>query len=509
MATKYIISHDIGTSGNKTVLVDTTGKIYSCAKGKYPLDLPKPNWVEQNPEDYWKAIIETTRKVVEDSGVDKNDIIGIVFTTQAMGIIPVDDKGNVLRPNISWVDGRAEKQAKSIMKKLGGEKIFSKIVGLKIMGKDVIPKLLWIKEEEKHIYDQTKYFLDVNGYLRFKATDKFAIDWSGASSYGFDLKKKDWIGLIFKAVGIDMNKLPPLIKSVDIAGKLTEKAAKELGLPVGIPVIGGCDDVQSAAIGSSACLDGEAHIYLGSAAWVCLSSKTINKHKKSIAVIQGADPEMNVAVGVTEAAGICLEWIKDQFFKHEQADPNIKNIYDIMDESVKKVAPGSDYLICTPWMLGERCPVSNTTTRATMFNISLEHTREHMMRAVYEGVAYNLRWILEDFKNDFNQDITTVKVIGGGALDKEWMQIMSDVTGKVIETVKDPQLAGAKGGAVLGAVALGIYKDFNYAKQMVAIDKKYIPNPEHRKVYNDLFKAYKSIYYSLNDTYKDVNSARF
>lgn len=142
-----------------------------------------------------------------------------------MGIIPINNNGKVLRPNISWVDGRAEKQAKKIIKKFGGETIFEKLVGIKIIGKDVIPKLLWIKEEEHDIYNKTQYFLDVNGYLRFMSTGKKNIEWSGASSYGFDLKKKDWQRIIFKAVGIDMKKLPPLVKSIDRVGGLTKKAA--------------------------------------------------------------------------------------------------------------------------------------------------------------------------------------------------------------------------------------------------------------------------------------------
>lgn len=509
MSLKYIISHDVGTSGNKAVLVDTTGKIHSTATSNYPLSLPHPNWVEQNPEDYWKAIIKTTNEVINKASIKPEDVLSIIYTTQAMGIIPINKDGKVLRPNISWVDGRAEKQAKKIMKKLGGETIFEKLVGIKIMGKDVIPKLLWIKEEEHNIYNATEYFLDVNGYLKFMSTGKKTIEWSGASSYGFDLKKKDWQRIIFKAVGIDMEKLPPLVRSIDKVGGLTKKAADELGLLEGTPVFGGCDDVQSAAVGSGACGANEAHIYLGSAAWVCVSTPRNLKHKNSVAVIQSADPNMNIAVGVTEAAGICIEWIKDQFFKHEQEDPDVENIYDLMDECVKKIPPGSDYLICTPWMLGERCPISTTTTRATLFNISLEHTREHMMRAVYEGVAYNIRWILENLEKDFNFHIDVLKVIGGGALDKEWMQIISNVTQRKIETINDPQMAGAKGGAICAAVGLGIYDNFEYAKRMVVTDRQYFPEDQYTQIYAKLYRSYKSIYYSLSKTYSDINSSRF
>lgn len=165
MSTKYIIAHDVGTSCNKAVLITVTGKIRCSASEPYPLYTPHPNWVEQNPEDYWNAIVKATRAVLEKSGVSPEDISGIVYTTQAMGIIPVDRTGKVLRPNITWVDGRAEKQAKKIMKKIGGSKVFKSIVGIELMGKDVIPKLLWVKEEEPRVYEQTEYFLDVTGSM--------------------------------------------------------------------------------------------------------------------------------------------------------------------------------------------------------------------------------------------------------------------------------------------------------------------------------------------------------
>lgn len=509
MSTQYIIAHDTGTSSNKAVLIDTKGKIHCSASESYPIYTPHPNWVEQNPEDYWNAVVKTTRTVLEESGVRPEEIGGIVYTTQAMGIIPVDSRGTVLRPNITWVDGRAERQAKAIMKRFAGSRVFKSIVGIELMGKDVIPKLLWIKEEEPHIYKETEYFLDVNGYLKFKSTGRKVAEWSGACSYGFDLNKKDWLRFFFKAAGIDVSKLPPLVRSIDNVGGLTKEAAEALGLLEGTPVFGGCDDTQSAAIGSSAVRDGEAHVYLGTSAWVCVSTKKEQKFKNAAVCLQSADPGMHIVVGITEAAGSCIQWIADEFYSHEQKDPTIPDIFALMDEHVAKVPPGSDYLICTPWMLGERCPVSTTTTRATLFNICHTHTREHLMRAVYEGVAYNLRWILENYRRDFGFDIPVLKIIGGGALDKQWMQIISDVTKKRIEVVQEPKMAGALGAAMCAAVGLGAYKDFNCVKDIVAVKNTYTPQPENFEIYDKLFLSYKSIYHSLKKAYEEINACRF
>lgn len=508
MIKKYILAHDVGTSCNKAVLIGISGEIACSASEPYPLSAPRPNWVEQNPEDYWNAIVKTTRAVMEKAGAAPGDVVGIVYTTQSMGIIPVGRDGKVLRPNITWVDGRAEKQAGKIMKKFGGSRVFKSLVGIELMGKDVIPKLLWIKEEEPRVYENTEFFLDVNGYLKFMSTGKKVAELSGACSYGFDLKKKDWLRFFFRAAGIDDGKLPPLTRSTDVVGGLTKQAAEALGLLEGTPVFGGCDDTQSAAIGSSAVGDGEGHVYLGTSAWVCVSSKRVHRFKNAAVCLQAGDPGMNIVVGVTEAAGSCIKWIADEFYSHEQKDPGIPDIYALMDEHVKKVPPGSDHLICTPWMLGERCPVSTTTTRATLFNISHTHTREHLMRAVYEGVAYNLRWILENYEKDFGFNMPALKLIGGGALDRQWMQIISDVTKKRIQVIGQPKMAGALGAAMCAAVGLGIYGDFGCIKELVQIDGEYSPRKENYPVYDRLFEAYKSIYYCLEKAYGEINSRR-
>ena len=217
-----VIAHDVGTSSVKSALVDTDGNILNHSTHSYPFYYPQPGWVEQEPADYWKGIIGNTQKLVSD--IDKTQILGIVFTTQAMGIIPVDKNGNVLRRNITWVDGRAEEQARWMMNMFGGKAAFKSFLGIEITGKDVVPKLRWLKQNEPEIYNATHKVLDVNGYLRFKATGKMTDEWSGACSYGFNLKKKDWEHLFFLAVNFDRQKLPKLIRSVDIAGTLTKEA---------------------------------------------------------------------------------------------------------------------------------------------------------------------------------------------------------------------------------------------------------------------------------------------
>lgn len=506
---QYFLAYDVGTSSVKSILVNETGNILASAIEEYSLQMPNPGWVEQEPIDYWNAICKATKQLVNSTEISINDIKGIAFTTQAMGIIPVDKQGKILYPNISWVDGRAEKQASKIMKKVGGKSIFKFFTGIEITGKDVVPKLLWLKENKPEIYKNTYKFLDVNGYLKYKCTDKMVAEWSGACSYGFNLKNKKWENIFFKLAGVDINKLPDLVRSIDEVGMLTPKAAEELGLQTNIPVYGGCDDTQSAAIGTTAIKEGEAHIYVGTSAWVGVSTEKPRAFKNGIFCLQSADPKMNIVVGITESAGVNTEWLLSNFYKNEKATLTSNELFELLENEVKQTQAGADYLIVTPWFLGERCPVSTTTTRSTIFNLSHQHTRAHIARAHFEGIAYNLRWSINKFEKDFGFKISELKVTGGGTFNKTWMQIIADITQRKIITTSHPKNAGALGASMCAMVGNKTFNSFNEIEKLISIKEVLIPNPVHEKVYDDLFKNYQAIYHQLKNTYVNINQQRF
>jgi xylulokinase len=506
---RYVISHDVGTSSVKTALVSNEGKVVAHHTTAYPCQYPKPGWVEQRPEAYWKGVVENTRSIVDQGKVDLLQIVGMVFSTQAMGIIPIDKDGNPLHANITWVDGRAEEQAQWLMQKLGGKKIFKKLIGVEITGKDVIPKLRWLKQNKPDLYNNTDCILDVNGYLKYRATGRKVFEWSGACSYGFSLKKKDWERLIFRVAGIDLKKLPPLVRSTDLIGQLTPAAARELNLPEEINVFGGCDDTQSAAMGSGANGEGRAHIYLGTSAWVGVTTARNLKHKNGAFCLQSGDPELNLLVGITESAGSNFDWLINNFYKLEKADPKIENIYNFIDAETDGIPDGSDHLIFTPWLLGERCPVSTTTTRGTIFNLSLEHHRGHMVKAMLEGIGYNLKWILDNYEKDFGFRVDTLRAIGGGSVNDKWMQGIANITGKKIETITEPKMAGAIGAATCAFVGSHVFSDFMEGSKLIHVDKVFMPQPEKQEIFNSLFKTYKALYSDLRKTYRNINLKRF
>jgi xylulokinase len=505
---KYIIAHDVGTSGNKAVLVDTEGGVRGKCFEPYVTYYPRPGWVEQEPADWWRAVSKTTRLLLERTGVSPGDVLAITYAAQLLGVVPMNSQRGPLRPAIIWMDCRAGQQAQRLMRKFLGPRVFALIAGTALCGKDGIPKLLWLKSQEPDIYNTMCCFLDVGGYLFCRSTGNMVMEWTGASVFGLDLKKKTWMEGIFRYVGLDTHKFPPLVRPIDKVGELTREAADDCGLLQGTPVIAGAGDAPSAAVGAGAVGDGEGHIYLGTSGWVGVVTKRRPRGKCGAATIQSADPDKTFLFAETEAAGACIQWIADQFYKAERDNPDVSNVYALMDDEVARIQPGSSYLLFTPWIYGERAPIDDCYVRATFLNLSAEHTREDMLRAVYEGVGYNIRWIVDIVEKEFKFSLPCLRVIGGGAKGKPWMQILADITHRKIETVCDPQEAGAVGAALVAAVGMGLYPDFESLRKVVKVDSIYEPRLGNSEIYDSLYHHYRQIYRNLRGFYRRLNKAR-
>ena len=505
---QFILAHDVGTGGNKAVLVDTTGNIYSTSFESYSIHYPHQNWAEQNPEDWWGAISKSTQIILQKSGISPREILAMTFSTQMLGIIPMDSEGSVLRPAIIWLDERAEKQAQELMRKFISPKLFAKLAGAEMCGKDGMPKLLWLKENEPQVYQKMCCFLDVGGYLLYRSTGKMVMDWTGASVFGMNLKKKTWLTGIFRYIGLNPQKLPPLVKSTAIVGKLTTQAARDLGLLEGTPVVAGSGDAPSAAVGSGSVGEGEGHAYIGTSGWLGVVTTKTPTGKSGVATIHSADPTKAFLFAESEMAGGCLEWMSHEVCRDMRSNENPAGIYATMDSEILNIPAGADGLIFTPWMYGERVPVSDTRVRSSFINLSANHHRGHLLRAVYEGVVYNLRWSLEIVEKKFGFPLPTLRLIGGGAKSNIWMQILADVTRRKVETVSHPQEAGAVGVALVAAVGLKIYPDFESLKTLIQPAQVFEPNPEHSEIYDFMFERYKEVYKSLKRVYSKIHKRR-
>lgn len=509
--TDLLIGHDVGTGGSKSVLADVDGNIIASTFEPYEVHYPKPNWAEQNPADWWRAVTASTRRLLEESGVDPTQVRGIGFAGQMIGVVPVDTSGEPLSPAIIWLDSRADQQAERLIRRLGGRRVFTLIAGALPSGKDVVCKLAWLKENEPDLFDATGAFLDVAGYLVLRATGELSMDHTGAGGTGLlNNKNRQWSGLLARLVGVPLEKMPPIKSSIDVVGGLTKEAAGEMGLPDGTPVIAGMADIPAAATGSGALEDGEAHIYLGTSSWLCLSlSHPKNLPRNGIVSVASPDPEMFIMLGESETAGICLKWFAENLAtpsEWESAGGDEMAIFAVLDELVQEVEPGAGRLLFTPWMFGERSPVTDTTLRASFINLSLEHKREHMLRAVYEGVAYNLRWMMDEVEKS-GLPIRSVRAIGGGARSDTWMRIMADATGRRVEAMADPQEAGALGCALAVAVGLGIFRDYKHIKDVLKIRKTFEPDPAARAPYDLLYSEFRALYPCLSASCRRLNTS--
>ena len=498
----YLLTHDVSSTGCKAALVTIDGHLLETAYEGYPTQYPQPLWSEQDPEDWWQAIARTTKRVLEASSVDVNQICGMAFSTTMTNIIVLDKEKKLLRPCIFWMDGRAGEEARFVMRRLGGERVFTQIIGATASGKDLIPKYMWLKRNEAQVYDQGEYFLDVSGYILYRSTGEMAYEWSIASGLGlFNFKTKKIDTLMMRFFGLDADKFPPLVKSIDQVGELHQEAADDLGLVPGIPVFGGAGDPMIAAVGSGTVNEGDAYLNLGTSAFIGVLTRKQLIGRRGLATIQSADPDMLMLFGETSTAGASLEWAVREIYGVEPgADAMAK-----MDGDVAEAEPGAGGLIFTPWMFGERCPIPDESIRGAFINLSINRTRQQMARAIYEGIAYNLRWILDSIDELYGIKCETLRVLGGGAQGLPWLKIIADVTGCKLEVLPDPRERLAVGAALVAAIGLKIYPSFEALKPLVPVELVIEPDLSHQDTYTEMYAAYRRVYPALRDLYHDLN----
>ena len=517
----YFLAYDIGTTYLKTAILDEKFNLIGKSMKSYPLHFPQKGYAEQDPEDWWKAVVETTQDILKDTNIKVDKIKAIIFSSMMSTLLAINKDGEPLFRAMTWLDTRAAATARKYFGrgiiKIAGYSILTVLKFLRITGgapgfagKDNITRILWIKENWPDVYKEVYKFLDSKDYLIFKTTGKAIISRDLAHLWWLmDTRPNvmDWSDSLLEKYGIERDKLPEIRLSIDIAGELNREAANELGLKEGIPVVVGAGDITTVAVGSGAVKDGEFHLYIGTSDWIASHSKDrkldINHYIGSLA---SAIPDRYLCIAEQETAGACLDWVKDNMFKEEEEELGEK-VYDLFDELVSKIPPGSEGLFFTPWLSGERAPIDDDTVRGGFHNLGLEHTREHALRAVMEGVAFNIYWILGYMEKLF-KPVEWINFVGGGALRETWSQIISDVLGRVIRRVEKPREVGVRGATIIGAVALGVYKSFEEAAENIKIEKVFKPDMERHQFYKNLFKEFKSIYENNKKIYQRLNKEK-
>jgi xylulokinase len=506
MDKRYILAHDTGTGGNKAVLTDLRGRIIHTRYLDYGLSYPQPEWVEQDPDELWQAVACTTQQVINETGIDPGEILGVGISAQMFNLLPVDERCRPLTSMMSWLDMRSIAQADRLLSGDTPDFLF-RHTGNIPTAKDIIPKVLWLKEERPKLWQRTYKLLDCKEYILYQLTGRFAIDWHGASVYFlFDPYNKTWSQEACKRLGIPLEMLPETYPCTSIVGEVTESAAALTGLLPGTPVVICAGDVAVAQTGSGANADGKAHLCIGTATWVGLSTSQFrNDPTKPFWALNHIDPHKWIIAGEMETGGGALMWLRDTLFQmeSEKARAEGRSTYQQLGEMAASIKPGSDRLIFTPWLSGERAPVLDHYARGAWLGISLSHTKAHFVRAVLEGVAYHLRWIIEALEAN-SLSVRAMNAIGGGSTSPVWTQIISDITGRELHVVKNALEAGASGAALTVAVGLGIYPDVESIDELVEISHIVQPDDSHSNRYEQLYWSYRQAYDVLSPLYRNM-----
>jgi xylulokinase len=521
-ADKYILAIDLGTGGPKVALFSVQGELVGHEFEETRLILLPEGGAEQSPQEWWEAIDQAAKRLLKKSLVPSEAIEGIICTGQWSGTVPVDKGGNALANAIIWMDARGAPHINKILDgpvKIQGYalpklwKWIQRTGGIPATaGKDPIAHILYIKNTQPDLYQQTYKFLEPMDYLGLRLTGCIASSPNTITPHWLtdnrDINNIHYDRDLIELATLDPKKLPELKPTNSILGTLRADVARAWGLREDIKVVIGSPDMHTAAIGSGAVQDYESHLYIGTSSWLLChvpSKKTDVIH--NMGALPSGIPGRYLLTNEQECAGVCLQNLRDNIFFHADelsAGTKPENVYRLFDEIAARTPAGSGRLIFTPWLYGERTPVDDHTVRGGFFNQSLQTTREHMVRAVFEGVAYNSRWLLKYVEQFTKRRMDAINILGGGAKSGIWCQIHADVLDRKIRQVKDPILANVRGAALLASVALGHIQYAEIASR-VPIAQVYEPNPDHRRIYDELFEEFVAIYKSNQKIYARLN----
>jgi xylulokinase len=494
----YFLGIDTSTTGSKAILINEEGQICATASSPHTLQTPKPLWSEQDPGQWWEAVVDSIRAVLEQSGLDGDRIGAVGLTGQMHGLVLLDEAGEVLRPAILWNDQRTQRQCDEIHAQIGKEK-FIRITGNVALTGFTAPKILWVAENEPDIYAKTRHILLPKDFIRYKLTGMMAMDKAdGAGTVLMDLKTRQWSSEILDALDIPANWMPELYEGPEITGTVTLEAAEQTGLQAGSPVVAGAGDQAAQAVGVGAIHEGIVALTLGTSGVVFATtgSPFIEPEGRLHAFCHSIPGRWHL-MGVMLSAAGSLRWYRDTIAPAMD--------YDALLEPAAEIAPGSDGLLFLPYLTGERTPHPDPLARGAFVGLTVRHTLPHLTRAVLEGVAFGLRDSFELMKNAGLGSIDQVRVSGGGAKSLLWQQILADIFGSELVTVNTTEGA-AFGAALLAGVGAGYWPTVDAACQAtIQVTGRVSPNIEATRRYEDVYRIYRGLYPALKPSFISMN----
>lgn len=503
----YTLGIDIGTSGCKSIIVNEKGEVIASTVEEYPLYNPRAGWSEQEPEDWWKATVKGVNGVLSKSGIKPDEIKGIGLSAQMHGLVAMDKDNNVVRPAILWNDQRTAKQCDEIFNAVGGLDELLKYTNNTMLPGYTAGKILWLREEEPENYEKSKIFLNPKDYLRFRLTGEFATEVSDASGTGlFDVEKRVWSKSLLDVLKIPIDKLPKCYESPEISGKICDIASKETGLVKGTPVAGGGGDAVVQTTGTGLIKEGILGTTIGTAGIVAmgLEGYRFNSTGK-LQFFCNNEPGKWHIMGVSLCAGGSNQWYTKHFcdYEREIAKRENKSVYAIIEGPEADVPAGSKGLIFMPYLIGERCPHTDPNARGAFVGLTLRHTKSDTIRALHEGVIFNMKQMYEMILElDSNLAVKEIRTSGGGSASPLWRQIHADIFQLPVKTVSGSAEGGAYGAALVAGAGIGMWSNLEEATNNLIVETETLPNKNNANVYNELYGVFKDLYVSLKGNFE-------
>lgn len=494
---QLLLGIDIGTSACKIAVFEKNGTVIAAGSGDYPVYYPQPGWAEQNPDEWWTAVCETIKTLLEKNHIDAQEIAGVGIDGQSWSAIPIDQEGNVLANTPIWMDTRAQDICDRINREIGEENIFA-LTGNSLQPSYTTAKILWYKENLPQMYEKIDKILQSNAFIAYRLTDALSHDMSqGYGVHCFDMKNGCWNDEMCEKMGIPRSFLPELVPSHHVVGTVTPKAAEKTGLAVGTPVVAGGLDAACGTLGAGVIHVGETQEQGGQAGGMSIC---IEEYAADPRLIMGAHvvPGQWLLQGGTVGGGGVMRWFEKEFagYEREIADRVGKSSLDQLNEIAQETPPGSDGVVFLPYMAGERSPIWDPNAKGVYYGLDFNKTKGHMVRAAMEGVAFSLKHNL-DIAEDTGAKVEELRAMGGSANSLLWTQIKSDITGKPI-VVPSSDTATTLGAVILAGVGVGVYKDFEEAVHMtVKLTRRHEPDMEKHRLYQKNYETYLELYESL------------
>ena len=507
MEQQYIIGVDIGTSGCKSLLIDDVGKVVARAQEEYSLSIPKAGWSEQDPKDWWKAVKNSIKRLLKGF-YSINNIRVIGLSGQMHGLVALDKDSQLVRPCILWNDQRTEKQCQEIHDRVGGTDEVLKLTCNRMLPGYTGGKILWVRENEPKLYEKIKIILNPKDYIRFCLTGEYATEVSDASGTGlFNVWLRDWSYQILEVLDIPKEWLPNCYESPEVSGKVMSSIAEELGLPAGLPVVGGGGDAVAQSTGMGIVEPGILGTTIGTAGNVAMAlDKCYKNPEGKLQVFCSNMPNKWHVLGVTLAAGGCLQWFKNALgdFEMEISKRTGENVYDIISKEALKAKPGAEGLLFLPYLMGERCPHIAPNMRGAFLGLTLRHFKSHMIRSILEGVIFSLKDVTELFK-EMGVCLTEIRTSGGGSVSRLWRQIHADIFNSKVITMSNSAEGAAYGAALIAGGGVGIWPSVEEAVKVLFVETEDYPIHNNFIIYNKLFPIYRNLYETLTNSFNRIS----